>query len=521
MRRFARDPRTSWEDMRKLAIKRPDLRPSLAANPNLYPGLREWLASLGDPEIDRVLNAGPLTGNLPATPAPPPPVNKDHTRTWLIAAAVVLTLLLAAGIIYLVTSGDDPVDPRADEPPASSGDDGEEPPSDELPEPAADGEDLPDGTSYTGPVDFLPYDAHVADGLVAAREFEGTLVGLSSTNQIVVTSIGHTVIGWDLDSGEELWRTDLAVTADDPTISSEEPAKLISENRVLDVSTGEVTTLDAIPPEALYCGGRSDSFYFADSTDLVGVSGTGEELWRVEDVLSGYDVDRCAFYDTYLRAHPSSRQVAPATISASTGGTIALPGLSGWYDNSYLLPNGVVMRNQNPPAGVASDLPGGQWGAWDLSSGDLLAAADFTSDGAMPRLYTSEPDVALYVEAINAGWDSGYLIAENARILATTDRTDDGKVTEIYPVSTDHVLSLPHPINADQNSHTMTVMDDGDTLIVSPDPTEADGSFVAAYSLSQGTQLWEHGLDSDDQLHVSDGFIWLAKDTTIFYTSPQ
>ena len=260
---------------------------------------------------------------------------------------------------------------------------------------------------------------------------------------------------------------------------------------------------------------------FADGADLVGMTGEGRELWRVDGVLGGYQVDRCSFHDTYLRAHPSARQVAPATISSSTGNPINLPGLSGWYDNSYLLPNGVVMRNQDGPAGAASDLPDGQWGAWDLSSGDLLASAEFTSGGAMPRLYSAEPDVSLYVEAIEAGWDAGYLIAGNGHILATTNRTEDGKVTEIYPVGSEAVLALPAPINADETSHTLTLMEDGDTLVVSPDPEAADGSFVAAYSLSKGTQLWEHGLDPGDQLHVSLGYMWLAKDSTIFYTSPQ
>ncbi|RJN31795.1 hypothetical protein [Nesterenkonia natronophila] len=51
----AADPTTSHAQLYELVRARPDLRPIIAENPNTYPELREWLAGLGEPEIDAAL----------------------------------------------------------------------------------------------------------------------------------------------------------------------------------------------------------------------------------------------------------------------------------------------------------------------------------------------------------------------------------------------------------------------------------------------------------------------------------
>ena len=53
----ASDPGTSMQDMARIAAERPDLWASLAANPSLYPDLREWLGQVDDPAVKEALSA--------------------------------------------------------------------------------------------------------------------------------------------------------------------------------------------------------------------------------------------------------------------------------------------------------------------------------------------------------------------------------------------------------------------------------------------------------------------------------
>ncbi|NTW38980.1 MAG: hypothetical protein HGA44_03700 [Cellulomonadaceae bacterium] len=53
----AADPATPGQTLADIAALRPDLRPVVAANPAAYPGLLEWLGSLGEPAVDAALAA--------------------------------------------------------------------------------------------------------------------------------------------------------------------------------------------------------------------------------------------------------------------------------------------------------------------------------------------------------------------------------------------------------------------------------------------------------------------------------
>jgi hypothetical protein len=56
------DPSTPPADLADLAYKHAELRPLIAGNPAAYPGLLDWLGSLGDPVVDAVLAArGPAS----------------------------------------------------------------------------------------------------------------------------------------------------------------------------------------------------------------------------------------------------------------------------------------------------------------------------------------------------------------------------------------------------------------------------------------------------------------------------
>ena len=56
----AASPATSQADLYQLVSNYPQLRPVVAANPNAYPQLLEWLANLKDPQINAGLARSPL-----------------------------------------------------------------------------------------------------------------------------------------------------------------------------------------------------------------------------------------------------------------------------------------------------------------------------------------------------------------------------------------------------------------------------------------------------------------------------
>jgi len=51
----AADPATSQAELLDIVSSRPDLRPAIALNPNTYPGLLDWLGTLGEPAVDAAL----------------------------------------------------------------------------------------------------------------------------------------------------------------------------------------------------------------------------------------------------------------------------------------------------------------------------------------------------------------------------------------------------------------------------------------------------------------------------------
>lgn len=98
LRAEASNPATSPQRLHELASTRPDLHVALAANPSLYPGLREWLASLGNPEVDAALaGRAPYTpsqasayqsnGGFPAVSTPTKPVVGEPTTAQPAPAA--------------------------------------------------------------------------------------------------------------------------------------------------------------------------------------------------------------------------------------------------------------------------------------------------------------------------------------------------------------------------------------------------------------------------------------------------
>ena len=65
------DPNTSADDLRLIAAVRPDLHTAIAAHPNAYAGLLDWMESLGNPEVvaavaqRRAFDAGAVPASAP------------------------------------------------------------------------------------------------------------------------------------------------------------------------------------------------------------------------------------------------------------------------------------------------------------------------------------------------------------------------------------------------------------------------------------------------------------------------
>ena len=75
----ASDPQTPGQVLADIAALRPDLRVAVAGNPSTYPGLLEWLGSMGEPAVDAAIAARRAavqqTQQMPTLPpmAPPAP----------------------------------------------------------------------------------------------------------------------------------------------------------------------------------------------------------------------------------------------------------------------------------------------------------------------------------------------------------------------------------------------------------------------------------------------------------------
>ncbi len=178
---MAADPALSQADMQQIAASRPDLLPALAANPALYPQLRQWLENHPDPAVKAALAGGislstaapvadtpPSAGLAPVADTPPsarstppavqptqqipavtqaPPVlqvpavaattrAKSAVPPWVWALIGALAVVLLAGAVYLgsALAGSDSGQDTASEPaPTASVDGGAVPTAEPAP----------------------------------------------------------------------------------------------------------------------------------------------------------------------------------------------------------------------------------------------------------------------------------------------------------------------------------------------------------------------------------------------------
>jgi hypothetical protein len=88
-RQQAADPATPRQTLADIAALRQDLRPVVALNPAAYPGLLDWLASLGEPGVDNALRQRrEQAGGGPSTDPPEAPgVDPGTARAAAVPAA--------------------------------------------------------------------------------------------------------------------------------------------------------------------------------------------------------------------------------------------------------------------------------------------------------------------------------------------------------------------------------------------------------------------------------------------------
>jgi len=105
------------EDLREIVTKFPQLRPAVAAYPEVDQALLDWLADLHNPLVDAQLNkrAQTRTANRKPGPASVSTTRSGGSRPrWLIPAiAAALVLVLASGVFALVNSLSAPTTPAA------------------------------------------------------------------------------------------------------------------------------------------------------------------------------------------------------------------------------------------------------------------------------------------------------------------------------------------------------------------------------------------------------------------------
>ena len=160
----ASDPGTSMQDMARIAAERPDLWASLAANPSLYPDLREWLSQIDDPAVKEALSASAQQAAEQA-PAEAEPVEAVEAEEAPAAEAEEASESTVAG----TSAGDEPAEAE-EVPAAEQADEAEASPAEGAP-----AEDEPSVEAEASPTE----DAPVLDVVSAEEASELTVAETS------------------------------------------------------------------------------------------------------------------------------------------------------------------------------------------------------------------------------------------------------------------------------------------------------------------------------------------------------
>ena len=228
----ASDPGTSMQDMARIAAERPDLWASLAANPSLYPDLREWLSQIDDPAVKEALSASAQQATEQA-PAEAEPVETVEAEEAPAAEAEEASESTVAG----TSAGDEPAEAE-EVPAAEQADEAEASPAEGAP-----AEDEPSVEAEASPTE----DAPVVD-VVSAEEASELTVAETSVGDEPAEAAEEEAPAEDEPSVEaEASPTEDAPTEEVPAAGDE--AEKASEPAVADVPTAVMGTPPP-PPSA-------------------------------------------------------------------------------------------------------------------------------------------------------------------------------------------------------------------------------------------------------------------------------
>ena len=228
----ASDPGTSMQDMARIAAERPDLWASLAANPSLYPDLREWLSQIDDPAVKEALSASAQQAAEQA-PAEAEPVEAVEAEEAPAAEAEEASESTVAG----TSVGDDPAEAE-EVPAAEQADEAEASPAEGAP-----AEDEPSVEAEASPTE----DAPVVD-VVSAEEASELTVAETSVGDEPAEAAEEEAPAEDEPSVE----AEASPTEDEPTEevpAAGDEAEKASEPAVADVPTAVMGTPPP-PPSA-------------------------------------------------------------------------------------------------------------------------------------------------------------------------------------------------------------------------------------------------------------------------------
>ena len=226
----ASDPGTSMQDMARIAAERPDLWASLAANPSLYPDLREWLSQIDDPAVKEALSAS-VQQAAEQAPAEAEPVEAAEEAP--AAEAEEASESTVAG----TSAGDEPAEAE-DVPAAEQADEAEASPAEGAP-----AEDEPSVEAEASPAE----DAPVVD-VVSAEEASELTVAETSVGDDPAEAAEEEAPAEDEPSVE----AEASPTEDEPTEevpAAGDEAEKASEPAVADVPTAVMGTPPP-PPSA-------------------------------------------------------------------------------------------------------------------------------------------------------------------------------------------------------------------------------------------------------------------------------
>jgi hypothetical protein len=111
-------PETTPQELAEIAAAYPELRPAVAAHPNVYPTLQAWIAQVTPPQppvaapveppVQSPVGAQPLNASRPPVPVPEPATNpavlarpRVSRAPWVVASVCVVVALAASAALVL------------------------------------------------------------------------------------------------------------------------------------------------------------------------------------------------------------------------------------------------------------------------------------------------------------------------------------------------------------------------------------------------------------------------------------